>query len=238
MVVNSEDVIIHLNSNVFQHMLELGVNSDDLILLSLIYQNKSKLIEEYFSPSKNADAYSCVIKLEVEDFITKDDNNQLILQPQGKSFIEECFTFWESEQAFNLEQNAKEVGNGESDEELLKFCEKYVFLFKKHNIGVAGKSLRPIEVLPKMKKFLREFPHYSKEHILKCTKAYLDNCLKKNTWITGCGYFIYKRLENTKESEVSLLATACEDFADSPVINMNDFNDNMGNKEDFDGVNI
>lgn len=72
------------------------------------------------------------------------------------------------------------------------FIEQYRNLFKAVDVTKAGD--RPT-IIKKMKRFMEEYPQYTKEQILEATRAYIDDYLMNNTslqFLQNAKYFIKK----------------------------------------------
>ncbi len=84
-------------------------------------------------------------------------------------------------------------------------------LFHKDNLGVIGKRSTFADTFPKLARFKQEYG-YSDNIILGATKLYVDHIKKTHGFPRELHYFVYKRLEGAKDSEISDLAKWCEEF--------------------------
>jgi hypothetical protein len=75
-----------------------------------------------------------------------------------------------------------------------------------------------------MLKFFKEFKQYKRELILQVTKFYINECIKKQRFISQAHYFIYKRETG------SMLEGYCERFANTglSIDDLKDINSDNG----------
>lgn len=214
---DENNIGLTINKDVLQLLIKKELSIDQLVLLQLVYNNRPDLMEEYFSVEKNLDAFTLIRELEVLGYLNRDEETlKLSLTGFGLSFIDKYINIAPVVTTAPIDAIVEpfEEAVEEKDDLFTKLCGDYVTLFKKQNTGISGKSCRIPEIIPKMKKFVKEFPSYSHETILKCTAQYIEQ--QKNAgsskYIIEAGYFLYKRRDGTKESEFSKLGALLEDF--------------------------
>jgi flavodoxin len=100
--------------------------------------------------------------------------------------------------------------------EVMDFISQYRSLFKGKKQGVMGSS----ETCNKnMAEFMRAYPQYSKQHILKATEAYIQSCQGNNyTYLQQADYFIFKNQDHTRINKISRLLQWCEEINDNTII--------------------
>jgi hypothetical protein len=70
-----------------------------------------------------------------------------------------------------------------------------------------------------MAEFMKTYPNYSKEHILKATEAYIKSCANSNyTYLQQADYFIFKAQDHTKSGRMSRLLQWCEEIVENTTV--------------------
>lgn len=93
---------------------------------------------------------------------------------------------------------------------LEEFIKEYRNLFKSKKVGVMGSSTT---CLKNMQEFMKTYPQYSKEHILKATSAYIDSCASDGyKYLQQADYTIFKAVDHTKAGRTSRLLQWCEEI--------------------------
>ena len=214
---DENNISLTINKEVLQLLIKKEISIDQLVIIQLVYNNRPDLLDEYFHIEKNLDAFTLIRELEVCGYLVRDETSlKISLTGFGLSFIDKYIAISPVVTKAPIDDLVEPYGAvaEANDESLFKFCVEFVNLFKKVNTGVAGKSCRVAEIIPKMKKFCKEFPEHSKETILKCTAQYISEqkAASGGKYTMEAGYFVYKRRDGTKESEFSKLASLLEDF--------------------------
>lgn len=83
--------------------------------------------------------------------------------------------------------------------------------FTKESLGVRGKCSTVQDVLPKISRFKEQYG-YTDDTIIGACKLYAANIRTSKSFARELHYFVYKRLDGNKESEVSDLAKWCEEY--------------------------
>lgn len=93
------------------------------------------------------------------------------------------------------------------------FIEEYRKLFKGKKMGSMG-TLGSVK--KNMEKFMKEYPKYSKETILKATEAYIKDCSKNGyQYLQQADYFIFKAQDYTRTNFTSRLLQWCEEIEEN-----------------------
>lgn len=108
---------------------------------------------------------------------------------------------------------ANETKLDTSDIDVESWIEDYVKIFPtgKHNNRIL--RMHPLDAIKRMEEFVETYG-YSKEHIFKATKAYIDNQANSNTghdFTTNSTYFISKGVGKEKQSLLSVWCKQIEE---------------------------
>lgn len=103
----------------------------------------------------------------------------------------------------------KDEMNNSKDDGLAFLVTEFRKLFKA--TGMSGKTADIKTTTKKMQWFLKEYPEYDKELILKATQKYIDQEAHSGfKYLQRCDYFISK--EDTSKLKTSRLASYCEEI--------------------------
>lgn len=218
---DENNITLTINKEVLQLLIKKDLTIDQMVIIQLVYNNRPDLMDEYFNFEKKLDSYTLIRELEVCGYLVRDEETlKISLTGFGLSFIDKYIAIAPVVTTAPIDALVEPYGSvievEEEESEFYLFCTDFTILFKKSNTGISGKSCRTVELIPKMKRFMKEFPEYSKKTILKCTAQYIEDqkALGSNKFIMEAGYFIYKRRDGTKDSEFSKLSSLLEDFKD------------------------
>lgn len=115
---------------------------------------------------------------------------------------------------WNIDDNTWYLKEDKTEyQELDNFVEDYRELFSRENIGVPGKQGTFGTVKKKLVRFQEEFGH-TNEEILAGVKMFLSQ-LSNPKYCFKADNFIYKRLEYTKDSEISNLKIWVDEYLNS-----------------------
>lgn len=112
-----------------------------------------------------------------------------------------------------LRDKISKIVEESSDLDFDKFISEYRALFKGTRVGSMGTS---ITVNKNMREFMLTYPQYSKEHILKATKAYIESCSSENyKYLKQADYTIFKNQDFTRTNKTSTLLQWCEEIEEN-----------------------
>jgi len=113
----------------------------------------------------------------------------------------------------NLEIKLKTQVSNLVEADINDFISQYRGLFKGKKVGAMGSS---DSCAKNMAEFMKTYPNYSKEHILKATEAYIKSCANSNyTYLQQADYFIFKAQDHTKAGRMSRLLQWCEEIVEN-----------------------
>lgn len=210
--VKPSNLITYWNQEVFAKLVEKKLSTDEILILYCIYQDKITYLDVYCGVESNLDKYLLFQQLEVEGYILNrsENNNEITLTQKGEQTVEEFMNLW----GIN-EYLTEKVTN--DDSVFMENCIRYVQLFDKKNIGVTDKKCNANDIVFKMKKFFSTYPQYNWEDVLEGTRFKIEEMRRENRlkYLQKANYFIFKRTELTKDSEVSTLVSAIEEYKDN-----------------------
>lgn len=184
-------------------ILKNNLSITDFLFLHLVYNQDYLMLEKYIRQNGKFFSKGSIDFLLSLNFLKFKDNNteyKLSNFEVGEKFMIEFSNYYKD-------------NTGKSD-----WVEEWYNLWPK-NVKSGGYPLRSglKGVKIKLEKFIKEFPEFSKELIIKSTKKYLDNAKLNNYKFTQLAhYFIYK-------NNMSTLAATCEAFEDDDNIEEVDY---------------
>lgn len=142
--------------------------------------------------------------LEYNKYIKITDDSTLSFELRQKAIDllkSRCIFYYDMSKEFKEDQEEKSG--------IESWINEYRSLFKV--TGVSGKVGDKKSTLKKMQWFLKEYPEYDKEVIMKATQKYIDQEANNNfKYLQRSDYFISK--EDTSKVKVSRLASFCEEI--------------------------
>ncbi len=200
-------IITYWNKEIFSQLLEDKLSVDELLILYCLYHDKREIVQSYYK-IENPDKYVLLQQLEVEGYLLREDDNKLT--ELGESVVERFMNLW----GVSEYQSEKVI---EEDDVFKENILKYTSLFSKRALGLTDKSCNPNDVLFKFRKLFKENPECTWDDILGATAYRIEEMRASGRlkFIRKANYFVYKRVDQTKESEVSDLLLAITEWKES-----------------------
>lgn len=163
-----------------------------IFILFCLYEDKTELLNLFDDVRTNKRVVLMYRHLQLIKLVNIEDG-EITLTDQGKKVV------------YEIKSTFKEKVTAEtflkSDPDFISFIEQYNSIFPDNT----QRALRckEAQLIPRMIKFRKEYPEYSKDTILQATRAYINAQGGNYTYTRNALYFIYKGVGSDKVSDLA-----------------------------------